>query len=58
MEVKELEKSRAHKVKEEAAKEIEEHQKYLNEFVTMEKLRERQFKSNYAQQLSKQIAEK
>ena len=58
IEVKELEKARQAKAKEEADRQLIEHQKCLNEFITIEKLRERQFKSSYAQQLSQQIAEK
>ena len=58
IEVKELEKARQAKAKEEADRQLIEHQKCLNEFMTVEKLRERQFKGSYAQQLSQQIVEK
>lgn len=56
--MKDLQKLKASRVKEEAAKQMTEHQKYLNDFEVLEKQREKQIKDNYAQQLSQQITER
>ena len=58
VEMKDLQKLKISKAKEEAAKQMSDHQKFLNDYEVLEKQRDRQVKDSYAKQLSQQITER